>query len=312
MSRPVAHLTQAGGFCARATLITVTSRREVERALRSGEIVRVGHGRYGLRGLDSAVTEAVRVGGVLSHLSAALWHGWEVKTVPDRPHVLVPRHRRVSPVLAAGVELHRADLLVDDVVEGICTTAEQTLLHCLRTCPEDEGLAVVDSALRHGLDPAVLRRIRITVRGAGRSRVLRVLDLADGRAANPFESVLRHICSTVPGIRVEPQRVVVGTRQTVRPDLVDVDRRIVVEADSFEWHGGRGDLARDARRYNHLVADGWLVLRFSWEDVMIDPDYVREVLVTAVALVDARTQLASIPPANACPGSRRGRGAAAG
>ena len=299
MSRPVAHLTEAGGFCARAGLVEATSRREVERALRDADIVRLGHGRYGLPGLDSAVAEAVRVGGVLSHLSAALWHGWEVKTVPDRPHVLVPRHRRVSSSLAAGVELHRADLLMDDIVDGVCTTGEQTLVHCLRTCPEDEGLAVVDSALRHGLDPAVLRRIRHTVRGAGRGKVLRVLNLADGRAANPFESVLRHICSTVPGLRVEPQRVVVGSRQTVRPDLVDLDRRIALEADSFEWHGGRGDLARDARRYNHLVADGWLVLRFSWEDVMLDPDYVRDVLVTAVALVDTRTQLSRSPAATA-------------
>lgn len=267
-----------------------TSRREVEQALRDGLILRVGHGRYGLPGLDTAVAEAVRVGGVLSHLSAALWHGWEVKTVPGRPHVVVPRHRRVSLALAAGVELHRADLHRDDVVEGICTTPEQTLLHCLRTFPEDEGLAVIDSALRHGLDPAVLRRIRSTVAGAGRRKVLRTLDLADGRSANPFESVLRHICSTVPGLRVEPQRLVVGTRQTVRPDLVDVDLRMVLEADSFEWHGGRGDLARDARRYNHLVADGWLVLRFSWEDVMLDPEYVREVLVTAMTLVNTRTQ----------------------
>ena len=36
-------------------------------------------------------------------------------------------------------------------------------------------------------------------------------------------------------------------------------------------HGGRGDLRRDARRYNRLVAYRWLVLRFAWEDVMFEP-----------------------------------------
>ena len=70
-----------------------------------------------------------------------------------------------------------------------------------------------------------------------------------------------------------------------------------VEADSFEWHGGRGALARDARRYNLLVADGWIVLRFSWEDVMFDPDYVRDVLVAVVALVGRRAR----PGCGTCP-----------
>jgi very-short-patch-repair endonuclease len=75
-----------------------------------------------------------------------------------------------------------------------------------------------------------------------------------------------------------------------------VDRRLhlVNEADSFEWHGSRQALKKDARRYNLLVINGWLVLRFTWEDVMFDPGYVRDVLVRMVALVDTRTE---VPPA---------------
>jgi very-short-patch-repair endonuclease len=61
----------------------------------------------------------------------------------------------------------------------------------------------------------------------------------------------------------------------------------VVEADSFEWHGGRRDLARDARRYNAFATHGWLVLRFAWEDVMIRADEVRA---TLTAAVDERTE----------------------
>jgi very-short-patch-repair endonuclease len=74
----------------------------------------------------------------------------------------------------------------------------------------------------------------------------------------------------------------------MRSDLVDRDRRIVLEADSFEWHGDRAALRRDAKRYNRLVIDGWIVLRFAWEDVMFDQDYVRDVLVAVVAFVDRR------------------------
>jgi very-short-patch-repair endonuclease len=55
-----------------------------------------------------------------------------------------------------------------------------------------------------------------------------------------------------------------------RPDLVDEDLRLVLEADSFEWHGDRVALRDDARRYDLMVVNGWRVLRFAWEDVMFD------------------------------------------
>jgi very-short-patch-repair endonuclease len=71
-----------------------------------------------------------------------------------------------------------------------------------------------------------------------------------------------------------------------RPDLVDQASRILLEADSFQWHGGRAALSADARRYNLLVVHGWIVLRFSYEHVMTQPDDVRRVLVAAVALAD--------------------------
>jgi very-short-patch-repair endonuclease len=88
-------------------------------------------------------------------------------------------------------------------------------------------------------------------------------------------------------------------RQSIRgctrrpgPYLVDRVLRIALEADSFEWRGDPAALKRDARRYNLLVVDGWIVLRFAWEDVMFDPEYVRAVLCSVVALVTG--------PAEAC------------
>lgn len=180
--------------------------------------------------------------------------------------------------------LHRGDLLPDEV-RGLVTSREVTLVQCLRTLPFDEALAVADSALRNGEPPSTLRRIRASVRGPGAPGVRRVCDEATDLAANPFESVLRAIALDVPGLRVEPQRYVA---ESVRPDLVDLDLGLVLEADSFEWHGGRAELRRDARRYNQMVTDGWIVLRFAWEDVMFDQDRVRSCLVAAVALAGRR------------------------
>jgi very-short-patch-repair endonuclease len=65
-------------------------------------------------------------------------------------------------------------------------------------------------------------------------------------------------------------------------DLADRRLGIVVEADSFAWHGDRTALRRDSRRYDLLVANGWVVLRFSWEDVMHDQDFVRSVIQATV------------------------------
>lgn len=109
-------------------------------------------------------------------------------------------------------------------------------------------------------------------------------------AANPFESVARAIALDVPGLQVTPQVTIRESGLVARCDLVDERLRIVIEADSFEWHGGRAALARDARRYNLLTVNGWIVLRFAWEQVMHEPAFVREVLVAAVALAELMNQ----------------------
>jgi len=57
----------------------------------------------------------------------------------------------------------------------------------------------------------------------------------------------------------------------------------VIEAESWEFHGTKEGFQRDVRRYTELVRQGWLVVRFLWDDVMHRPDHVREVLVDIVA-----------------------------
>ena len=108
---------------------------------------------------------------------------------------------------------------------------------------------------------------------------------ADPRAANPFESVLRAIALSVKGLRLEPQYAVRDAGFYARVDLADERLRIVVEAESVEFHTGRKAFDRDCRRYNGLVVRGWLVLRFSWEQVMFEPELVAA---TLRELVDRR------------------------
>ena len=66
-------------------------------------------------------------------------------------------------------------------------------------------------------------------------------------------------------------------------DLADRRLRIVIEGESFEFHGEREMLDRDCARYSRLTADGWLVVRFSWTQVMTRPGWVRSVIARTVA-----------------------------
>lgn len=84
----------------------------------------------------------------------------------------------------------------------------------------------------------------------------RLLGAADGRAVNAFESALRALALDA-GLEVVPQLPVELRERTVRPDLVDVGRRLVVEADSWTYHAERSAFSRDMLRYNALVVEGW-------------------------------------------------------
>ena len=280
---PVERLRELGGIATRGTLLRTCDRAALDRAVASGDVVRIARGRYALAEFDKGRVAAARVGGVLCLASAALAHGWAVKTVPDRPHVMVSRGRRVDKT-DRSCSVHFGELDSTEVDDGV-TTIEVTLSHCLRRLPFDEALAVADSALRAGVDHSVLLRIAEQAGGPGSAQMRRVARLAPD-AANPFESVLRAIALDVPGLEVRPQVTIRGAGLVARPDLVDERLAIVIEADSFEWHGGRAQLSGDACRYNLMVVNGWWVLRFAYEHVMLHHEHVRDVLVAMVSLAE--------------------------
>jgi very-short-patch-repair endonuclease len=278
--RVVEELERCGGVATRAQLVGRCGRQAVDQALRSGAVVALTRGRYALAVADEALKAAHELTGTVSHLSAAIRHGWQVLEVPDRPDVTVPKDRRVPP--GPSVRLHWADLTSDDIRDG-CTTKERTLCDCLRTLEFVPALAVADSALRSGMLPQTLATLARDARGPGSAQIRLVAQAASPLADNPFESALRGIGASVAGLSLRPQVSIREPEFLGRPDLVDERLRILVEADSFGWHGSRDALKRDTRRYNRFVVHGWLVLRFSWEDVMFHRDQVAETLAAAVA-----------------------------
>lgn len=167
-------------------------------------------------------------------------------------------------------------------------------LDCAATLPFEEALTIADSALRSRLvTPAQLAARARDWPARGRQRVARVARHADGRSSEPIESVLRAICLQIPGLSVTPQvRIERNGKFLAIVDLADERLRIVIEAEGFEFHGDREGFDRDCHRYDELVAQGGVVLRFTWEQVMRRDRWVAQILATTVA---HRMTLVSLP-----------------
>lgn len=274
-------LDRHGGVISWRALRRVMSARRIRAARIEGRLVRVARGRYVGRSTHEARVAAARLCGAVSHTSAAVLWGWSVLRPPQQPHVTIPRKRHVDAARRAGVTVTWRDLGPADV-EGVLTSRPATAAHCLADLPFDEAVAVADSALRDGLGRREIEHAINRLPARRRRRAFVALDAATALAANAFESGLRVIAHTVPGLSVRPQVLIGGDGFWARVDLADEENQIVLEADSFQFHGTRGALKRDAERYNELSVRGWLVLRFAWEHVMFEPDWIAAVLAAAV------------------------------
>jgi very-short-patch-repair endonuclease len=281
-------LRRLDGAARARDLVAICGRGALRAAVQSGDVIRVAHGRYALPECTDPWLAALRLSGVISHVSAAQHWRLEVLARPTAPDVTVRRGRH--HVDGRSVAVHWADLAATDLDErGRVTSPLRTVLDCARLLPFAQGLAIADSALRNGLvTRSELSAAAVSLAGAGRARVLSVTEAADGRAGSVLESATRAILIEGRVDGFVPQLVVRDETLYARVDLGSDAQRTVIEADSFEHHGTRAALADDCRRYDELVVRGWLVLRFAWEHVMFDPDWVLATVRATIALRDRR------------------------
>ena len=66
-------------------------------------------------------------------------------------------------------------------------------------------------------------------------------------------------------------------------DFAHIGLRIAIEVDGRAFHSDRRSFESDRRRQNALVLDGWLVLRFTWEQIVNDPAGVIATIAAAVS-----------------------------
>ena len=251
--------------------------RALRRAQSASTVVHEA-GVWSLAGTDRSRVLAAELRGVRSHATAA--EHWGLALPPMEEDVVEltvpPNAHRTS---RAAVRLAYRSLAANEVT-GDVTTPLRTVVDCLRDGTLRMALSVgeLGVAVRAGGPRRPDRGSRVPAR-PGRSPGQKPVAVARRRAANAFESSCRALLleAGIDGFR--PQVVIRHHGQWIgRVDLADRGRRIVIECDGYETHGGRPAFVTDLIRFTSLVAAGWRPLRFTWEQVMFRPEWVLEMV----------------------------------
>lgn len=84
-----------------------------------------------------------------------------------------------------------------------------------------------------------------------------------------------------------PQFAVTIGRAHYRLDFAYPTLLIAIEGDGFEFHSERTQFEHDRARQNDLVLAGWLILRFTWRQIVHEPELVVRRLRAALDLRSA-------------------------
>ena len=171
------------------------------------------------------------------------------------------------------------------------TTAARTAFDLAAVIPPARLAVVVDHLTSHRT--CTIDQIRgvffvLARRGRPGSAAMRALleELTEEREV-PASELERRFRRLVRAARRPQPRVEVnlgGGDWIGRVDALWDDVRLVVELDSRRHHGGLVARDADRRRDNALMAQGWRVLRFTWDDLRDRPN---EVVAALRAALDA-------------------------
>jgi hypothetical protein len=273
------------GVIDRAQLLDAgLTRAGIERRVAAGWLYRqhrrvyaVGHPGLTPHGRWKAAVLAGGDGAVLSHRSAA--ELWGLGRDGRIPSITIPATSRSG---TAGLEVHAGRLRRDEVViyDGIrVTSAGRTLLDLGEALSVAELVACIDhatNARRLGrttmssvIKRAPGRRGRKTLRQA--LLITRPQDvLTRSELERRALRLLRRAGLPLPEVNVRLH----GHER----DLLWRDARLVVELDGRAYH----DPERDTRRDADLLARGYATLRFTWRQVVNDPEWVTDRLATVL------------------------------
>ncbi len=176
------------------------------------------------------------------------------------------------------------------------TAPARTLIDLAAIAPRDALTAALDGALRDGLVTEDYLHSRINaLRGKGRHGIPALLAVIEGveiiRGAHSWlERELLRLLAAAGMALPTPQQVLgrSGTR-LIRVDFRFPGTRLVVEALGYRSHRTGGQMRIDAERMNRLTMDGFLVLQFTYSDVVERPAYVVDGIIEGLRLCGRRS-----------------------
>ncbi|MCW3011452.1 MAG: hypothetical protein JWO90_1856 [Solirubrobacterales bacterium] len=219
-------------------------------------------------------------GCVLSHQSAAAFHGWMANPAGQQ-HVTTINEATSRP----GLTVHRmARLYAVDVARHpllAVTTPARTIvdLASVLTWPELRGVAdrvrLLDvAAIRQAQGRATDRR--------GAVKLRRLCERLEAHTKSEFERRFLRFCRRhgVPlpdAVNARVGGVLVDCRYAAQ--------RVVVELDSRAFHARQGEMREDRRRDRKLLREGVVTVRLVWED--LDDDAAAATVEDLLALLVA-------------------------
>jgi very-short-patch-repair endonuclease len=189
-----------------------------------------------------------------------------------------------------GATIHEYEGITDVArwsVDGLPVTAPAlTVMHLSAIMPIKAVGSVLDDCL-------VTRRVRLpelfaladfwTRRGRPGGKAMWRLLASRGSDYVPPESELeRRFLALLRGAGLpDPTRQFEPPWEAGRGriDFAFVERRVLIEVDGRRWHTRERDFEKDKARDRDAQLQGWMILRFSWNEVTCRPDIVlRDIL----------------------------------
>lgn len=259
-----------------------TDRKGMDRALRTGELVRLRRGvvmpaeelpvwTLHRRRIDAAAL-TINHGTYFAFQSAALIHGLPVRIVDALPVQVVRtmggRHTRNRLLQASPAVLDETDA---EVIDGLpVTSLRRTVTDLARRLAFPDAVAVVDAALRRGVDRADLA----TTSGYGHARAARAVAFGNGASESFGESHsrARMWLANIPIPELQVEQFAADGRLLGRPDF-DWGAGIVGEYDGGSKYDGtygadpRQVIEAEKQRQQAFVDEGYTVVRWGWNDL---------------------------------------------
>ena len=261
----------------------------IARLVERGFLTRLHHGVYRIVGAPitweqrqlAAVLAAGKDAAASHRASAYLWRVWDGEPPVE---ISVPRRQALD---LDGVVVHRTrDPIVIHRRFGVPTTTPMRML-------ADLGSVVAESTVEAVLDRTeasqlvsiasveweLARLARPGRRGVGSLR--KVLDRR-ALLETPPDGVLEPRFARLCKLAGLPTPVFQHPVGRFRVDFAYPELLIVIEVDGYGPHSSPSAFQADRDRQNQLVGQGWLILRFTWADVVRRPERVAQQILDAI------------------------------